>query len=385
MSRKSGRRDFGSVRELRSGRFQVRWTHPGTGEQHTGPRTFTSRTDARRYLASVQTDLDRGAWSDHKLGRVLFGDWAQQRIDAVHKRQSTRATHASILKNHLTPALGSMSLAAITPSDIQALVQKWVADGASRETVRTRYGLLREVMNSAVSSGLLITSPCRGVKLPPKLPSPVQFLDVEQLKRLAAATAETYRPMVSLGGVLGLRWSEIAGLRVRRLNLLGGTLTVAETISHDGARAEVKTEMSRRTITLPPFVRDELSAHLAACQLTAADPEALLFVAPRGGPLCYSNWHDRIWAPAVEAAGLPGFHFHWLRHTAVALMVEVGTHPKVIQQRLGHSSYSTTMDVYGHLFAATEDGVSARLDEIFSDPFGTGMARARLPVIDGGL
>jgi len=191
MTRKSGRRDFGSVRELRSGRFQVRWTHPGTGQQHTGPRTFTSRTDARRYLASVQTDLDRGAWSDHKLGRVLFGDWAQQRIDAVHKRESTRATHASILKNHLTPALGSLSLAAITPSDVQALVQKWVAGGASRETVRTRYGLLREVMNSAVSSGLLITSPCRGVKLPPKTPSTVQFLDVEQLQRLAAATAES--------------------------------------------------------------------------------------------------------------------------------------------------------------------------------------------------
>jgi integrase len=68
----------------------------------------------------------------------------------------------------------------------------------------------------------------------------------------------------------------------------------------------------------------------------------------------------------LKKAGVKNFHFHALRHTSVALMVEVGTHPRVIQERLGHSSWATTMDVYGHILAVTDDGVTERLDAMFS-------------------
>ena len=108
-----------------------------------------------------------------------------------------------------------------------------------------------------------------------------------------------------------------------------------------------------------------LAEHLAARGLTAADKDALVFVAQRGNRLRIENWRKRVWLPATEKAGLAGYHFHWLRHTSVALMVELDTHPRVIQERLGHSSWATTMDTYGHILEATDDGVTGKLDGMF--------------------
>jgi integrase len=166
----------------------------------------------------------------------------------------------------------------------------------------------------------------------------------------------------------------VAGLRVGRLDLLRRSLTVCETAAQVGGFADVKTPASRRTLLVPPFLVDVLE-HLATCGLTQADSESLVFVGVRGGRLHASNWNRRDWGPATRKAGIPGFHFHWLRHTSVALMVEVGTHPRVIQERLGHSSWATTMDTYGHILAATDDGVTDRLDSMFRTPNGTQLAR----------
>ena len=208
-------------------------------------------------------------------------------------------------------------------------------------------------------------SPCRGIKLPHERPTAKAFLTPEEIDRLAAAVRVDYQPMIYVAAYLGLRWSEVAGLRVGRLDLLRSTLTVAETNAAVGGFADVKTPAARRTITLPPFLTEMLAAHLARRGLTAADTTALVFCAPDGGRLYANNWHRRVWQPAVAASGVT-VTFHGLRHTSVGLMVATGAHPKVIQQRLGHSSWSTTMDIYGHVLAAVDDGVTAKLEALYA-------------------
>ena len=88
-----------------------------------------------------------------------------------------------------------------------------------------------------------------------------------------------------------------------------------------------------------------LAAHLA--RRGRPGPNELVFVAADGGPLRAGNVRSRVWVPAVKAAGLEGLTFHGLRHPAVGLMIELGAHPRVIQQRMGHASIRTTFDVYG--------------------------------------
>jgi integrase len=204
-------------------------------------------------------------------------------------------------------------------------------------TVRTVYGVLRAILNAAVAADLIVRSPCRAVRSPAARRPRIRFLSADELDRLAAATPIEYRPMIYLGGVLGLRWSEVVGLRVGRLNFFRETLEVAEAmaeIAGETMRAEVKSPASRRTLAVPPFLVAMLSEHLKARGLSGADPDALVFVAPQGGPVHGANFRRRVWTPAIKRAGLDGLTFHGLRHTSVGLMIEVGAHIEAIKQRV---------------------------------------------------
>jgi integrase len=164
------------------------------------------------------------------------------------------------------------------------------------------------------------------------------------LARLAKALggAEGYGPMVYLGAVTGLRWGEVAGLRVGRVDTDAGTVAVVETIVR-GRKGSVgvglpKSEAGRRTLALPQVLVEMLTAYMEAVGLTDADGDALLFTAPGGGPLRYTNWLCRVWYPAPIAAGLgeivedkitgrrryEGLGFHDLRRASATGLVPAG-------------------------------------------------------------
>jgi integrase len=114
-------------------------------------------------------------------------------------------------------------------------------------------------------------------------------------------------------------------------------------------------------VAIPATVRDLLVNHL---ETVGQVPEALVFTSPTGQPLRYSNFRNRVWIPATEAAGLPGLDIHELRHTAASLMIRAGADPKLIQTQLGHASIAITYDVYGHLFPDRLDELAYKLDEL---------------------
>ncbi|MGZ6912902.1 MAG: site-specific integrase [Acidimicrobiia bacterium] len=173
--------------------------------------------------------------------------------------------------------------------------------------------------------------------------------------------------MVYLAGVLGLRWSEVAGLRVSRIDLARKRLEISETCAEVDGKvvfADVKTRSSRRTLNVPTFVIDMLSEHLA--RRGTPKPDALVFVAPEGGPLRRSTFRTRVFDPAVTRAELDGLTFHGLRHTAAGPLIEAGAHVETIKQRLGHSSIRVTSNVYGSLLPTVDEGVTTALEQRFA-------------------
>ncbi len=96
----------------------------------------------------------------------------------------------------------------------------------------------------------------------------------------------------------------------------------------------------------------------------------LAFPTPHGDPMRRSNFRRRVWSPATAATGLEGLRFHDLRHTAVALAIRQGAHPKAIQERMGHSSVIVTLDRYGHLYDGLDSNIAAGLDEILRESRG---------------
>src|SRR5438132_11293634 len=159
-----------------------------------------------------------------------------------------------MLRVHILPTLGERRVGRITRGDVQALVNTW-AETAAPRTVRRRFGVLASVFIFAMESDWVARSPARGAKLPPSTRRASRHLEPDEVAAVAEATAIEYRPMVWLGAFLGLRWSEVAGLRVGQLDLLRRTVSVAEAVTRDGKGRTVftapKSTAGNRTLAMP--------------------------------------------------------------------------------------------------------------------------------------
>ena len=369
----SARRQFGSIRKLPSGRWQAR--HPDTsGKLVSAPTTFSTRVDASRYLARVQSDLERGDWHDGRLGRISFADWVERWLASNPlKRSTTLARDTTVLRTHALPLLGGRPMASITPADIKALVDE-MASKLAPDTVRTNLAVVRAVFNAAVDAEILARSPVRSVRASKTESRERPTLTIEEILRLADAVGDRYRALVLVGAVLGLRWSEAIGLRISDVDFLRRTLTVSRTISEVDGRLHVaptKSRKSRRTMSVPQFVIDELARHAATF---GRSDEDLFFIGPKGGALRRS-FAARTFTPAVTAADIDErVTFHGLRHVAASLMVGAGVHPRVIQQRLGHATARLSLELYSHVPEAADKDVARLLDEAASAAVGDGRA-----------
>ena len=130
-----GRRQFGRIRKLPSGRWQVRY--PGMdGRPRTAPKTFQTKAEAGRFLARIESDLDRGVLLDHRLGRVTVGEWAGFMPTTAHLKPKTRASYASLLNATILPVLGDLPLGGLRPLDIQEWASGLAARGLSASRIR---------------------------------------------------------------------------------------------------------------------------------------------------------------------------------------------------------------------------------------------------------
>lgn len=301
---------------------------------------------------------------------VTLALWTAEWLDCdPTKRATTRARDEYAMRVHFLPTLGHRPLSTITPLDVRRAVDALAAKVAPA-TVRTNLGVLRAVLNAAVEADMIARSPVRGIKLETAPPCNRPTLTPEQLEALADAVPGRYRVLVVAAGVVGLRWSELVGLRVRNVSFLARTITVSETISEVGGRhavAAAKSKSSGRTLSLPPFLVEEMAEHLRRYR-PGVGQDDLVFTGPAGGTLRRS-FGARVFNPAVVRAGLPSeLTFHGLRHVATSFMVEDGEHPRVIQHRLGHATARLSMELYAHVPEATDRDVATHLDARFRAP-----------------
>jgi len=132
--------------------------------------------------------------------------------------------------------------------------------------------------------------------------------------------------------------------------------------------AEPKSTKGRRRIDLPASVVRALRDHRKRMLAKNQSPSMWVFCDARGGPLRASNVVRRSFRPLLKRAGLPVIRFHDLRHTAATLMLGQGIHPKIVQERLGHSKIAVTLDIYSHVLPSMQRDVAEKLDRLFASP-----------------
>ena len=329
-------------------------------------RTFENRKAAAAYQADQRAQHIRGTWVDPRRAEVPFEEVAAAWLKGgASKRGSGLARDESIIRNHLLPVLAKRPLGSIMPRDVQSLAAAWTERKAPR-TVRRQYGVLTAILNYAVATDLIARSPARGVRLPSVTQTKARHIvSAAELAALAGALGEGYGPMAYVGAVLGLRWAECAGLRVRHVDFPARTISIEEqrTRGLGGRMVEgpPKSAAGRRTLSVPRELMELLAQHLQRRLVTASDQDAYVFVGQQGGPLEYSGFRQRVWEPACRRIGLADLGFHDLRRANATVLVGSGVDVKTAQARLGHSDPRMTLAIYAQATTEADRAAAKRL------------------------
>jgi integrase len=315
--------------------------------------------------------MQRAEWIDPELRRTRFEYWSELWWSTtVHLRPTTRHGYGGALRARVLPTFQGRRVADID----RAVVRKWIAEmssaGYAPKSMRQALSVLSMILQLAQESGAMVSNPAQRHRLPRVVRKEPIFLTAAQVETLAASVRAPFGFLIRFAAYTGLRPSELCGLRVGRLDVMRGSVEVAETLIplHGQLVVGPTKNYARRTVPLPRFLRDDAASHLAdrATMLgRPLEPTDYVFGGLRAGPLNRDSLHKLVLQPGVLAAGLPpALRTHDLRHTCASLLIELGAHPKAIQERLGHSDIGVTLNVYGHLFPSLQEALTERLDDV---------------------
>ncbi len=358
-------------------RYLVRYRTPD--HRQTKKRGFTTKRDANAFAVTTETAKLTGDWIDPSAGRVTVGDvYDQWRASSGHLKASTAATREVTWRVHTGPKWSGVTVGKVQTSTVRAWVAQMVTDGAGTATIENALGLLRMVLETAAEDRRIPRNPCAGVKVPRREHRQRGYLTHIQVQELADETGEP--DVVQFLAYTGLRWSEMAALRVSDFEMLRRRVHVTRAV------VEVKGALvwgspkthERRSVPFPKFL-----VPLLAARMVGKGRNELVFTSTEGAVLRVSTWRPRVFKPAVvrlqerateqrnqeelefDHATTPEFPTvtpHDMRHTAASLAISAGANVKSVQTMLGHASAAMTLDTYSDLFPDDLEAVSDALD-----------------------
>jgi integrase len=288
-------------------------------------------------------------------------------------RPKTYKDYAGLTRVHIVPALGHVKLKNLTSLHVKSFYGSKLESGLSKRTVEYIHTVLHAALKQAVRWELVPRNVTDSVDPPRPEKEERPTLNLEQARLfLEAARGNRFEALYVLVIQTGMRRGELLGLRWDDVNLEKGLLHVRQALAPDGKSFSLpKTSNGRRTIRLTPEAVEALKKHRIAQnedrlrQGGSWRDHGLVFCSTVGTPMSPDNFVKRSYKPLLERAELPQIPFHCLRHTFATLMMPNG-HPKVVQEMLGHSRVSTTLDIYSHASQDMQDEAVRRFGTLFS-------------------
>jgi integrase len=379
----------GHIRQRSPGSWEIRYslgTDPASGKRKMATATVRgSRKETEKELRRLLRALDTGDHVDPS--RITVREWLSTWLDAVRAEVApkTHERYGEIVAHFLAPALGNLQLTKLAPVHIQdaysALATGGRRDGKegglSPRTRRHIHRILSASLTRAVEQQLIGRNPCDVFRkrLPKVERREMLTLTSEQSARLLEAVhhSHVYWPVL-IALATGARRGEVLAIRWRNVDLEHGTLRIVESLEQTKTGLRFKSPKSDRprAIMLPGFAIEELrrlkreqAERLLALRVRQT-AETLLCCRADGEPLQpQSLTHEFPRFLARLGPDFPRVRFHDLRHTHATQLLLAGVHPKIAQERLGHSTVTTTLDLYSHVTTTMQEDAAARLDAAF--------------------
>jgi integrase len=338
-----------------------------------------TKREAQVRCAQLIAEAQGGGYAEP--GKVTVAAYLDRWLDYVKTQvsPSSHATYSTMIRSYITPVLGAIRLSKLRPDDIAKAYAvalqtgcRMRQGGLSPKSVGLVHRVLSQALKQTNRWQLLTSNPAAAVTPPRIERREMKTLDADA----AAALIETARGGVLFTPILlavmtGMRRGEIAALRWRSIDFDGAQLAVVastEQVRRDSREKPPKSGRSR-AIALPALVVDELRRQrLAQAEWllrlgVRSTDDAHVCLQANGAP-----WRPSMMTAAfarlLRVSGLPRVRLHDLRHTHASHLLAAKVHPKIVQERLGHSSIAMTMDLYSHAAPGLQQEAAASTDAV---------------------
>ena len=343
-----------------------------------------TKKDAEKKLSELLHQLDNGVFMTP--GKTTLAEYLEKWLkDYAFSNLSPKTAegYESIIRQHVIPKLGSIPLSQLKPEHIQKYYSNLLSNGRcdgkgalTPLTVRHHHMALHRALQMAVKWGLIIRNPSDAIDPPRYQRTEMHVMNEQNLHDfLEAAKSTPHYTLFYLALFTGMRRSELLALRWSDVDLLLSQLSITRTLHRlkngDMVFRPPKTAKGRRIVSLSPSTTLVLKRHQEsqrALRLLSGIPtreDDLIFSNLDASPI-HPNIVTLAWTRLANRTGLKGIRLHDARHTHASLMLKQGIHPKIVQERLGHSTIAITLDTYSHVAPGLQEAAANRFDDVLT-------------------
>lgn len=372
-----------------------------------------TRKEVQEKLANALHDVQNGTFVEPT--KITFAAWLDTWLEEYAKpqvRPTTFDSYEYLIRIHIKPGLGGNLLKDLQPSQIQKFYNQKLQEPKmdrrkeetrkkepdrkiellSPRTVRYMHIVIHESLEQALKEGKIIRNPAKATRPPKVEKKEASFMNMDDIARFLRDIAEDrwYTAFITVLGS-GLRLGELTALKWSKIDLQKGIIVVNEAVSrvkNDASPDAVgqktklifqapKTKKSIRSISLPA----DVVAELKSLKARQAEEKMKLGKAYLGDgekhDLKQEQWFVFTWPDGrrvdpgyltkhflklIRKSGIPNIHFHSLRHSYASMLLQADVHPKIVQENLGHSTISMTLDTYSHVMPGLKEAAAEKLN-----------------------
>ncbi|MBN2074211.1 MAG: site-specific integrase [Dehalococcoidales bacterium] len=338
-----------------------------------------NKKDAEKRLSELLIQFDTGTFV--KPEKQTVSEYLHSWLSDYRQNlaQKTSELYLYLIDKHIIPIIGNIPLSELKTQHLQKLYSKKIDSGLSNVTVQIIHRILHKALKDAVRTNLLYRNVSDYVDKPKVPRRQMKSLSESEVHLLLEYARDTeYYSIFFLALFTGMRRGELLALRWCDIDLDLCTISLTRNLVYIHSNkpeeriqvCDLKTAGSKRMIALSPSTVSMLREHKAKqVELneqfgTILNEDRLVFCHADGSPLL-PNSVTHAWEKLTRKCGLLGIRLHDTRHTHASLMLKQGVHPKVVQERLGHSSIRLTLDLYSHVTPGIQEAAANRFDDIF--------------------
>lgn len=351
------------------------------GRDGKGKRRYLNKTvkgkkkDAQDYLSKTLAAISTGTFVEPSP--LTIDEYLDKWLEAAARPRVSRRTadgYAGLLDRYIRVPLGQKRLDQLQALDIQKVYGEMLKRGLSARVVRHTHSAVHNALKQAVKWGMLFRNPASLVELPKVVHKERRVLSPDEAQEfLKAAAGMTHGLIFEFALLSGMRPEEYLALQWSDIDFDRNTAQVRRALvrhKKSWSFEEPKTARSRRKIFLPSQVLNKLVTHKRMqgerrLKLGAAwQAFDLIFCSEEGTPLSIPNLTYRYYRPILKKAKIPQIRLYDLRHSCATLLLIAEENPKVVSERLGHSTIVLTLDTYSHVLPTMQEKASKRLEKM---------------------